>query len=431
MAGPRQEGDDQIVVVGGGPAGLMAAEVVAEAGQKVILIDRMPSVGRKFLLAGRGGLNLTHSEPIEVLLSRYGPARAMLEAAIRAFPPESLRAWCDSLGQPTFVGSSGRVFPVAMKAAPLLRAWLHRLDGLGVQLLTRRRWLGWDGQGALSFSGPDGDTLCLRPRAAVLALGGGSWARLGSDGKWTALMADDGILVAPLRPANCGFTVGWSLYFRTRFAGAPLKRIALRLGACVVRGEAMVTAEGIEGGAVYAMSAALRDTIEREGSVDVRLDLRPDLDTGQLTRLLSSAGGGQSLSNLLRKAAGVAPVGIALVREILIHRSPSAGEPAARDPTQLAGLIKDLPLRLTGVRPIDRAISTAGGVSVTELTAGLMLRRRPGVFLAGEMIDWEAPTGGYLLQAALSTGRLAGENALAWRRNEDHPNWKKGPFPAL
>ena len=382
-------------VVGGGPAGLMAAERLAEAGLAVTVYDRMPSVGRKLLIAGRGGLNLTHTEPLPRFLARYGPAEAALAPAIAAWPPDALRAWCTDLGQDTFAGSSGRVFPTAFKATPLLRAWLQRLGALGVDLRTGHRWTGWDGD-ALRFEASGGPALA-RADVTVLALGGASWPRLGSDGAWAHALAAEGVGLAPFRPANAGFLHGWSAVMRER-AGEPLKRIALTFNGQTVRGEAVVTTEGVEGGVFYALSRPLRDAIERDGAAVPTLDLRPDLDVPELQRRMG--GQGVSQSNALRRA-GLAPAAAALVREL------GGGGP-------LAARVKALPLPLTGVQPIARAISTAGGVLLGELDGRLMLRRRPGVFVAGEMLDWEAPTGGYLLQAAFSTGRLAAEGALHW-----------------
>ena len=395
-----------VAVIGAGPAGLIAAETIAAAGVAVTVFDHMRSPGRKLLMAGRGGLNLTHSEPLAALLDHYGPARDRLEPAISAFPPAALVAWCEGLGQPTYIGSSGRVFPRAMKASPLLRAWLARLEGLGVRLHTGRRWTGWDAAGALTFSGFSP----VPARATVLALGGASWPRLGSDGGWTGLLP--GIAVHPLRPANCGFVIDWSAPFR-RFAGTPLNRIALEFRGRRGRGEAMVTAAGIEGGAVYALSAALRDAIAAEGPVVATLDLRPDLDLPAFSQRLAGRRGGASLSTFLRKAAGLAPVGIGLVQEAL-HAPPRPG--AA--PPDLAALVKAVPLRLLAPAPIARAISSAGGIALDELDGRWMLRRRPGVFAAGEMLDWEAPTGGYLLQAFFSTGAAAGRGVLAWLAEE-------------
>jgi hypothetical protein len=385
-------------VIGGGPAGLIAAETLARAGVNVTVYDRMPSAGRKLLMAGRGGLNLTHSEPLDVLLSRYGAARIWLEPLIRAFPPEAVIAWCNGLGQPTFVGSSGRVFPTAMKASPLLRAWLRRLGDLGVRLRPRHRWLGWDAEGALSFDGAAPD----RPGVTILACGGASWPRLGSDAAWVACLPG---AVAPFRPSNCGFLVDWSPHLRERFAGTPLKRIAIRFGGDLVRGEAVITAAGLEGGAIYALSARLRDAIEAGGSALIEIDLRPDLSRAALADRLGGPRRSQSLANTLRKQAGLPPEAICLVQEALHGGAASA---------DLAALIKTLPLRLTAPAPIERAISSAGGLRAETFDATLMLRDRPGVFAAGEMLDWEAPTGGYLLQACFSTGVAAAKGALAW-----------------
>ncbi len=383
-----------VAVIGGGPAGLMASEVLAAAGQAVTIYDRMPSLGRKFLLAGRGGLNLTHSEPLEHFLPRYGPAQASLAPAIQAFTPEALRAWCAGLGQETFVGSSGRVFPRAFKTSPLLRAWLRRLDAAGVQVRTGHRWAGWDGD-ALRFETAAG-LVRVEADATILALGGASWPRLGSDGGWAPVLAAAGVKVAPLQAANAGFLVAWTVHMR-RFAGEPLKRIAATFGGVSVRGEAVITEDGIEGGVIYALSRALRDAIARDGTATVVLDLRPDLDAGSVAARLGGAG--ISMANALRRV-GLSPAAASLVREI-----PSAAP--------LADRIKALPLRLTGIKPIDRAISTAGGVRFDALD-GLMLRARPGVFVAGEMLDWEAPTGGYLLQACFASGRAAGAAVVDW-----------------
>jgi len=387
---------DLVAVIGAGPAGLMAAERLAQAGRAVAVYDRMPSVGRKFQLAGRGGLNLTHSEPLGRFLEHYGPARPALAPAIGAFPPDALRAWCAGLGHETFVGSSGRVFPRSFKATPLLRAWLGRLAGLGVRFHMGHRWIGWDGAGALRFTAASGEVV-VHPAATVLALGGASWPRLGSDGGWVDLLRARGVVVSPLRPANCGFLHAWSPVFRARFAGEPLKRIAATFGGVTVRGEAMLTEDGIEGGVVYALSRLLRDAIDAEGSATLLLDLRPDLDATALAQRLG--GHGQSLANALRKG-GLASAAAGLVREV-----EAVGTLAER--------VKTLPLRLVGTRPIERAISSAGGVALAELDDGFMLRRLPGVFAVGEMLDWEAPTGGYLLQVAFSTGLAAARAIVA------------------
>lgn len=390
----------RVAVIGGGPAGLMAAEVIAGAGLPVTVFDRMPSLGRKFLMAGRGGLNLTHSEPMERFVARYGAAADWMASLIENFSARALIDWCEALGQPTFVGSSGRVFPTAMKASPLLRAWLRRLADLGVTFRTRTQWSGWNAAGDLVFA--DGSTFSAD--AVVLALGGASWPRLGSDGGWAALL--DGIAVTPLRAANCGFAVAWSDIFRTRHAGAPLKRIALSFAGRHVRGEATITAQGIEGGAVYQLAAALRDAIAADGVAVLEIDLRPDLTREALDEKLSRPRGGATLSNHLRKNAGLSPVAIGLVQEAL-HGG---------DTRPLAALVKALPVRLDAPFELARAISTAGGIARAELDARLMLRRRPGVFAAGEMLDWEAPTGGYLLQGCMATGFAAGHGIIDWLR---------------
>lgn len=396
-----------VAVVGGGPAGLMAAEAIAAAGGAVTVFDVMPSLARKFLLAGRGGLNLTHSEALEPFMARYGEARERLRPAIDAFSPEAVRAWCEALGEATFVGSSGRVFPVAMKASPLLRAWLNRLGGAGVSFRTRHRWLGWDGEGRLMFDTPEGEKT-FAADAVVLALGGASWPRLGSTGAWVPLLAAKGVDVAPLVPANCGFLIHWSDVFRSRFEGQPLKRIAATFGGRSVRGEALVTAGGIEGGAIYALSGALRDAIAAHGAAVVEIDLRPDMPVAALAARLSKARGKQSLSTFLRKAGGLSPVETGLLHETAPQRLTEMSVEA------IAQLIKAVPLRLTGVAPIATAISSAGGIRWGEVDDQLMLRALPGTFVAGEMLDWEAPTGGYLLQACFATGALAGRGAIAW-----------------
>ena len=392
------------IIVGAGPAGLMAAEVLALAGRRVVVFDQAASPARKFLLAGRGGLNLTHSDPVDRLMARYGAAAERLAPAIAAFPPAVLRDWCASLGEPTFVGTSGRVFPKSFKSSPLLRAWLRRLAALGVELRSRHRLIGFDGAGALVLEGPQG-RLVERAGAIVLACGGASWPRLGSDGAWVSLLRAEDVEVAPLRPANCGFAVDWSGSFKERFAGAPLKAIAMRFGGESVRGEAVATAAGLEGGAIYALAGPLREAVDAHGAALLEIDLKPDVGLEALTARLARPRGAQSLATHLRKAAGLAPVAIALLREM--------GAP----PTEAAALaqrIKHAGVRLTGVASIARAISSAGGVAWSALDESFMLRRLPGVFAAGEMLDWEAPTGGYLLQACFATGAAAGRGALAW-----------------
>ncbi|WP_128970289.1 NAD(P)/FAD-dependent oxidoreductase [Bradyrhizobium tropiciagri] len=402
-----------VAVIGAGPAGLMAAEVLAQGGVAVTVYDAMPSAGRKFLMAGRGGLNLTHSEPLPDFLARYREAMPRLKATVEAFSPDALRAWCAALGQPTFVGTSGRVFPKAFKASPLLRAWLRRLDAAGVAFAFRHRWIGWDAQGALLFETPDG-VRAVSANVTVLALGGASWPRLGSDGAWAELLAAKGVAVAPMRPANSGFTVAWSDIFRDRFEGQPLKGVALTIGPHTVRGEAVVTRTGIEGGAIYALSAELREAVLGIGQATLTIALRPDLDAAALTTRLSGTRGKQSLANFLRKAAQVSPVGIGLMQEAAI----ASGRPLTSfSPPELAQLINAIPVQLTGIAPIDRAISTAGGIAFSELDAHFMVRRLPGVFAAGEMLDWEAPTGGYLLQASFATGVAAGKGALQWLKS--------------
>jgi uncharacterized flavoprotein (TIGR03862 family) len=400
----------QVAVIGAGPAGLMAAEVLADGGARVTVYDAMPSVGRKFLMAGRGGLNLTHSELLPAFLARYRDARPVLEAAIDAFSPEHLRQWSAALGQPTFVGSSGRVFPEAFKASPLLRAWLRRLNSMGVEFALRHRWTGWDDDGRLSFRSPDG-TRAVDAGAAVLALGGASWPRLGSDAAWAETLAAKGVAISQLRPANCGFTVGWSDIFRDRFEGQPLKGVALSFGQRTLRGEAIVTRAGLEGGTIYALSADLREAIASSGQAILRIALRPDLETGDLVARLAAPRGKQSLSNWLRKAAQLSPVGIGLLQEAAMASGMSV---SSLSPQNLAGLINAVPVKLDGTALIARAISTAGGVSFSEIDAGFMIRRLPGIFAAGEMLDWEAPTGGYLLQAAFATGAAAGRGVLKW-----------------
>jgi len=389
-----------VAVIGGGPAGLMAAETVARSGRSVAVFEKMPTFGRKFLMAGRGGLNLTHSEDFERFVGRYGDRAGALRPMLEAFGPQNLVAWAEGLGQPTFVGASGRVFPKAMKASPLLRAWLARLESLGVQLRTRAEWTGWSADGGLLINGE-----VVRARAVVLALGGASWAKLGSDAAWVPALEGQGAEVAPFRAANCGFDVAWSPVFRERFAGEPLKNVALKQGGRTARGDAMVAGYGLEGGAVYALSARLRDAIEAHGSAVLTIDLRPDIPVETLERRLHAPRGGQSLANFLRKAVKLAPVEVNLLRE-------AHGLDLPDTPAGLAAAIKAAPIALTGVQPLGRAISAAGGVRFESLE-GLALKHRPDVVLAGEMLDWEAPTGGYLLQACFASGVAAGQQALA------------------
>ncbi|MBR1152070.1 TIGR03862 family flavoprotein [Bradyrhizobium sp. JYMT SZCCT0428] len=399
-----------VAVIGAGPAGLMAAEMLAQGGAAVTVYDAMPSAGRKLLMAGRGGLNLTHGEPLPAFMARYAEAMPDLKAAIEAFPPEALRDWSEALGQPTFVGSSGRVFPKAFKASPLLRAWLRRLDSQGVKLALRHRWTGWSEDGRPQFQTPDGQR-AIDASATVLALGGASWPRLGSDGTWVETLAARGVTASKLRPANSGFTVAWSDIFRDRFGGQPLKGVALTFGAHSVRGEAIITRTGIEGGAIYALSADLREAILAEGQATLHVALRPDLAIEELTARLSAPKGKQSQSNFLRKAAHLSPVAIGLLQEAAKTSGVSL---SSLSPADLARLINAVPIELSGTAPIARAISTAGGIAFDELDADLMIRRLPGVFAAGEMLDWEAPTGGYLLQASFATGAAAGRGVLKW-----------------
>lgn len=394
----------RVAIIGGGPAGLIAAEVLGQSGVGATVYDQMPSVGRKFLMAGRGGLNLTHSEDFARFVSRYAEAAPALRPFLEAFRPEDLRGWCEGLGQATFVGSSGRVFPKAFKASPLLRAWLRRLDGLGIRFALRHRWQGWDAQDHLVFTDSAGRTVTDAPAATILALGGASWPRLGSDAAWEPWLNERGIAITPMRPSNMGFSLAWSDVMRERFQGEPLKRIALTFDGRTVRGEAIVTADGIEGGAVYALSAPLREAIAARGSAPLLVDLRPDLSMEALANKLSAPRKGQSASTFLRKAAALSPVMIGLLRE--------ASPTLPSEPATLAHLIKAVPLTLTGSKPLDRAISTAGGVALSEVDDHLMLHRLPGVYVAGEMLDWEAPTGGYLLQATFATGVAAAKGVL-------------------
>ena len=399
--------EKHVAVIGAGPAGLMAAEVLAQGGARVTVYDAMPSAGRKFLMAGRGGLNLTHSEPLPEFLARYREATSWLQPAISDFPPSALREWSEALGQPTVVGSSGRVFPESFKASPFLRAWLRRLDSQGVRIAFRHRWIGWNDGGQLRFQTPEGER-AIEARATVLALGGASWPRLGSDGMWVEALAAKDVTISPLRPANCGFTVGWSDVFRDRFEGQPLKGVEFKFGSLATRGEAMITRNGIEGGAIYALSAELREAILKSGEATLQVALRPDLPADELAARLSVSRGKQSFSNFLRKTVNLSPVAIGLLQEA------AGGKLAALPPEALARLIGEVPIKLTGVAPIVRAISTAGGITLDELDENYMLGRLPGVFAAGEMLDWEAPTGGYLLQASFATGAAAGRGALRW-----------------
>jgi len=402
-------------IVGAGPAGLMAAERLAQAGAAVVVHEAMPSVARKFLMAGRGGLNLTHSEDLDGFVGRYGAASGTVAAWLEAFSPTHMIGWAEGLGQATFTGSSGRVFPRAMKASPLLRAWLGRLEALGVEVRTRSRCSGPglrrdddrgdDERREWVFRTPEGERV-ERPDAVVLAMGGASWPRLGSDGLWRDWLEREGVAAAPFRPSNVGFDVGWSAVFAERFAGQPLKPVAMTHAGQTVRGEAMLTRYGIEGGAVYALSAGLRDAVERDGTAVLTVDLRPDLSAEALAARLAKPRGKDSAANWLRKAGGLSAPAVGLLREI-------PGElPAGAD--KLAKRIKAVRLTLTGVQGLARAISSAGGVTLDQVDEGLMLIALPGVFVAGEMLDWEAPTGGYLLQASMASGVAAADGALRW-----------------
>lgn len=397
-------------VIGAGPAGLMAAEQLAAAGVPVEVFDAMPSVGRKFLLAGIGGMNITHSEPLDDFIARYRDRAPEIGALLREFGPDELRAWIHGLGIETFVGSSGRVFPIEMKAAPLLRAWLHRLREAGVKIHTRHRWLGFDAGGASLIFETRAGMRTLVADTVVLALGGGSWPKLGSDGAWLPWLRERGVEVKPLLPSNGGFEVNWSGHIRERFAGAPVKPVTMTFAGAREtisrRGEFIVTAHGVEGGLVYALSAPLRDEILARGFADIRLDLAPDRDARDLAGALATPRDRKSLSEHVRRRAGLHGVKAALLRE---------GATAAdlEDAVRLAARIKALPLRLERPRPLEEAISSAGGVAFESVDAGLMLRQMPGVFVAGEMLDWEAPTGGYLLTACFASGHRAGRSAGA------------------
>ncbi len=405
-------------IIGGGPAGLIAAEVLTRAGTQVTVYDAMPSVGRKFLLAGRGGLNLTHAEPREAFLARYGARREKLEPMLDEFGPETLRTWADELGAATFAGSSGRVFPAEMKAAPLLRAWLSRLRTAGVTFQVRQRWLGWGEDGRLRLAGAEGEYR-IAADATVLALGGGSWAKFGANGAWVPLLREQGIAVTDLIPANCGFDVagrgsanGWSAHFRERFAGEPVKTVRARFtgvdGTVHERaGEFVITATGVEGGLIYALSAPLRDALTASGEAALYLDLVPGRSLERLTADLSRPRGSRSFASHLQGQTGIKGVKAGLLREC-------AGTEIDTNPARLAAMLKALPLRLAAPRPLDEAISCAGGVDFAGLDDNLMLRTRPGVFCAGEMLDWEAPTGGYLLTACFATGHRAGRAAANW-----------------
>ena len=397
----------RVAIIGGGPAGLMAAEQLAGIdGLKVAIYDAMPSVGRKFLMAGKGGMNITHAEPMSAFVGRYGERQAVIAPLLEAFGPQQLREWIGGLGIATFVGTSGRVFPTEMKAAPLLRAWLHRLREAGVRFHVRHRWLGWAADGSLRFATPGGEKV-VAADATILALGGGSWARLGSDGAWVPLLAARGIPLAPLRPANCGFDVAWSSHFSERFAGHPVKPVVASVAGRRQQGEFNITAGGIEGGLIYALSAPLRDALQTTGHATLHLDLAPGKTLERLRADLARPRGHDSLANHLRRRAGIEGVKAGLLRELLPFSASTATD-------ALAAAIEHLPLPVTAARPLDEAISTAGGVAFEALDEHLMLRDMPGVFCAGEMLDWEAPTGGYLLTACFASGLRAGRGAVRW-----------------
>lgn len=387
-----------IAIIGGGPAGLMAAEMLSKSGFGVTVYDRKPSVGRKFLMAGRGGLNLTHSENIDDFIARYAGRSKHLDAVVRAFPPQALRDWCEGLGQATFVGSSGRVFPESFKASPLMRSWLARLDSQGVDFKLNHVWLGWGDDQGLVFDTPMGEQI-VQADATLLALGGASWPRLGSDGSWAELVSARGVLVARLEPSNCGFIVHWSDIFKDRFAGEPLKTTLSSIGTHQSTAEIMITQNGIEGGAIYALSAPIREVINKSGSAEIALDLKPALSLEEVEARIKKPRSNASLSNHLRKSLGLSPLAVNLLME-------SAGVDVVRNatPMELAKLVKKCTIILQEPFSIERAISSAGGVDFAEIDERYMLTKMPGVFVAGEMLDWEAPTGGYLLQACFATG---------------------------
>ena len=414
MTEPTSSPSPHVAIIGGGPAGLMAAEVLSQAGVQVDLFDGMPSVGRKFLLAGVGGMNITHSEPYPAFLSRYAERAPHMAPLLRAFDADALCQWIHDLGIETFVGSSGRVFPTDMKAAPLLRAWLKRLRESGVVIHTRHRWLGWQADGQLLVDSPEGQKQ-LKPDAVLLALGGGSWARLGSDGAWMPLLAGRGVDLAPLQPSNCGFDVaGWSELLRSKFAGAPLKNIAIALEHSSPRlGECVITASGIEGSLIYAWSAPIREAINQHGKATILIDLLPGKPVDKVAAALAKPRGSRSMSKHLHSQLGIDGVKAALLREL-------APAEYFNDPAQLARAIKALPLQLIKARPLEEAISSAGGVRFEAVDENLMLKALPGVFCAGEMLDWEAPTGGYLLTACYASGLRAAEGVVRWLQGSEN-----------
>ena len=398
--------DKTVAIIGGGPAGLMAAEVLSRANVRVDVYDAMPSLGRKFLMAGKSGLNLTHSEPFEAFIERYGKRKAEVATWLRDFTPDDLRAWARELGVETFVGTSGRVFPVGMKDSPLLRAWLKRLDEAGVQFHLRHRWLGWDADHALRFETVNG-LQTIRADTVLLALGGGSWQRLGSDGAWTQWLESAGVKVEALKPANCGFDVAWSPFFKDKFDGQPVKSVVLSFGAFRQQGEFIITKEGVEGSLVYAAAALMRDEIALNGGAVMELDLAPDKPEADLLERMSKPRGSRTLASHLEKTIGIKGVKAGLLREFVPKEDFA-------DVKRLAFFIKHLPVPLIAPRPLDEAISSAGGVDFESLDEHLMVRHLPGLFCAGEMLDWEAPTGGYLLTACFASGRWAAASILKY-----------------
>jgi len=398
-----------VAIVGAGPAGLFAAEILATRGARVTIYDRMPNVARKFLLAGRGGLNLSNAEPLERFLCAYGDAQDFLTPIIERFTPDDMRAWSHALGEQTFVGSSRRVFPKSFKAAPLLRAWLRRLASLNVSFQLRHDWLGFDHDNALRFATPDGETIIIAD-AVLLALGGASWPRLGADGGWVSILKDKGIAITPLHASNVGVTIPWSTFFIERFAGAPLKRLTITCGNRTVNGEAMITKHGLEGGAIYALSPDIRAMLDAIGAAHITLDLKRDLPLDVIIQKLQRPRGKESVSNFLRKNLALDPATIALLRE----KDATGVESLPHEPHTLASLIKQLPLRITGEQGLERAISTAGGIALSDVDKNLMLKPLPGIFVAGEMLDWDAPTGGYLLQACYATAKAAADGITAY-----------------
>jgi len=401
-----------VAIIGAGPAGLFAAERLAGTGVRVTVFEQMPSVGRKLLMAGRGGLNLTHGEDFAAFVRRYGASEPWIASMLSRFGPSDLRAWADGLGQDTFVGSSGRIFPRAMKASPLLRAWLARLAALGVDIRPRHRWLGFDGATALRFAHA-GETVVHSADATLLALGGASWPRLGSDAAWVPWLAEAGVVISPLAPSNAGVAIAWSEPLKARAVGEPLKRIAIRVGTRTVRGEAVVTAAGLEGGVIYALNPEIRAELAARGAADLSVDLRPDIAVEDLSARLAAVPAKQSTSTRLAKGAKLSAAAIAVLRD-------GAGGALPRDPHALASAIKSVTLHVEALSGFARAISTAGGVARDAVDARMMLIARPGTFVAGEMLDWDAPTGGYLLQATFATAACAAEGIRTWLAEQGH-----------